>query len=486
MSRARDDLNREGMLPFMMTLGVREEVTGRIGLTLVIEALRALGVDEVVDRRLKLAKRRRGFSEYAKLEALVLLIAAGGERVEDIRVLSEDKGLLRLLGGALPSPDALLDMLNSFDDPKVWEAKPADELSWVPPETPPLVALFEINREVVQRAAAAEASVATIDHDGTVIEAHKREARVAYEGTRGYQPLVAVWVEEDLVVGDEFRDGNVPGNKDPLTSVKRAFEALPLTVRKRYFRGDSADYSIALLKYLTGEKIAFTISADMSVELRSRCVGLPERSWLEIEKREREVVHVAEVEFVSGDWPKAAQPLRYVAVRFTPTQRELFEDQERGPKYLAVVTNRPKPPEEHFESEPAAPDQMGAPELMRWHWQKAGTIEHVHRSMKDELGAGGLPCQRFGANAAWFRINVLTYNVLTFLKRRALPERYLDARPKRLRFEWFTMAGRLTFSGRQLSVDAAASPERFEELVAARRSLLDFNRGLRVPAATSS
>ena len=322
MSPGRDDRNRQGMLGFMVKPGAREEVTGRIGLTLVAEALRAIGVDEIVADHLKLAKRTRGFTEYAKVEAIALLVAAGGERVEDIRVLSEDKGLVRLLGEALPSPDALLDLLNGFDDPRVWEGKPADEKSWVPPETAALKALFEVNREVVHRAATLDASVATIDHDGTIIEAHKREARVAYEGTRGYQPLVAVWVEEDLIVGDEFRDGNVPGNKDPLASVKRAFEALPVAIRRRYFRGDSADYSLPLLKYLVAEKIVFTISADMSPELRTACEKLDGGRWQFLEQRERESVHLAEVEFVSGDWPKTAAPLRYVAMRFSPLQGE--------------------------------------------------------------------------------------------------------------------------------------------------------------------
>jgi len=476
MRAPRDDPSRQGMLAFMLEQGVREEVTGRIGLSLVVEALRATGLDEVVTRRLKLSKRRRGFTEYDKVEAVALLVAAGGERVEDIRVLSEDKGLLRLLGRELPSPDALLDLLNGFDDPKVWEGKPADEKSWVPPETPALAALFEVNRELVHCVASPEAQTATIDHDGTVIEAHKRDARVAYEGTRGYQPLVAVWVEEDLIVGDEFRDGNVPGNKDPLSSVKRAFEALPPRVIHRYFRGDSAAYSIVLLKYLVEQQIVFTISADMSPELRAACEKVSPQDWQLLEQREHEVVHLAEVEFVSGDWPKTALPLRYVTMRFSPLQGELFDASERGLKYLAVVTSRPTP------AEPGAPpiaESMSAADLVRWHWEKAGTIEHVHRAMKDELGAGVLPCQRFGANAAWFRLNVLTYNVLTFLKRRALPARYRDARPKRLRFEWFTMPGRLSFSGRQLTVEASSDPQRIDELIAARKCLLEFNRELR-------
>ncbi len=40
--------------------------------------------------------------------------------------------------------------------------------------------------------------MATIDHDGTIIEAHKRDAKVAYEGTRGYQPLGPLSVRVEL------------------------------------------------------------------------------------------------------------------------------------------------------------------------------------------------------------------------------------------------------------------------------------------------
>jgi len=461
------------MLAFMVGQGEREQVTGRVGLTLVVEAARALGIDRLVSEKLKVAKRRRGCAEEKKIEALLLLIAAGGDRVEDVEILKKDRGLLRLLGEDLPGPDALLRLLNGFDDPKVWEKRPKRGKSWVPPETAPLVALFEINQETVARAANRETTTATIDHDGTIIEAHKRNALIAYEGTRGYQPLVAVWVEEDLIVGDEFRDGNVPGNKDPLASVKRAFEALPSWVVKRYFRGDSADYYLPLLKYLVKEKIAFAISADMSKQLRARCLKVPEKDWFKVQRREREIVHVAEVEFVTDGWPKTSAPLRYVVIRFTPIQQDLFADQDRGPKYVAVVTNRPTV---HEPGEPAMPDEMSAANLVRWHREKAGTIEHVHRSMKDELGAGVLPCQKFGANAAWFRINALTYNVLTFLKRRALPPRFRDARPKRLRFELFSMPGRLTFHQRQVTVDLSCDPVSVDELVTARKQLLDFYR----------
>jgi hypothetical protein len=442
-------------LPFVIRLGEQDSVTARAGLPLVVEALRAVRLEDALTGAVQVARRERGFTAAQKVTALTLLIAAGGDRVEDIRILSEDRGLLRLLGQDLPSPDALLDFLNAFDDPALTAGRPPEKAAWVPPESAALQGLAAVNRTLVARVADPAATVATIDHDGTIIESHKRAARLAYEGTRGYQPLVAIWQEQDLIVADEFRDGNVAGGEDPLTSVQRAFAALPAGVQTRYFRGDTADYYTPLLKWLVAEGIGFVIGADLSKELRAQCEAVPTADWQLLERRATEDVHLAEVEFTPGDWAKTAAPLRYVTVRFTPHQEELFA--ARGPKYLAVVSNR---------------TELTPADLVEWYWGKAGTVEHTHRVLKDELAAGVLPCGRFAANAAWFRLNAITYNVLTLLRRRALPARYADARPKRLRFEVFTLPGRLTLHQRQLTVSVSASPARSRELIEARQRLL--------------
>jgi len=63
-----------------------------------------------------------------------------------------------------------------------------------------------------------------------------------------------------------------------------------------------------------------------------------------------------------------------------------------------------------------------------------------------------MPCARFGANAAWLRLAVMTHNVLTGLKRIALKPEYLRARPKRLRFQIFCSPGTLIHHARQLRV----------------------------------
>lgn len=107
-------------------------------------------------------------------------------------------------------------------------------------------------------------------------------------------------------------------------------------------------------------------------------------------------------------------------------------------KHFAVVTN-------DWERDGQA--------VLVWQRGKAGTIEAVHRILKDELAAGVYPSAKFGVNAAWLRLQVLTHNLLELLKATALDPPYRHARrPKgtrRLRFAVFTHFGRVVHHARQ-------------------------------------
>src|SRR5437016_10559447 len=70
---------------------------------------------------------------------------------------------------------------------------------------------------------------------------------MTYVGERGYQPVINYWAEQDLILADEFRDGNVPAGMDCLSSFLRATRALPQSVETIYFRSDSAAYQHKLL-----------------------------------------------------------------------------------------------------------------------------------------------------------------------------------------------------------------------------------------------
>jgi len=458
----------QGLLPYTVRVERRPDtLTARAGLPLVVETLRALGLPEVIAEAVRVRQRASGYPEVEKVEALVLLLAAGGTCVDDIEVLRADAGLERLLGRQLPGADTLRQFLYACHDGELITAAQAqrqpDQVAYIPAENAPLQGLARVNTALVQRVAGqGRGTRATVDHDATIQESGKRAALAHYQGGRGYQPAALYWVEQDLVVADEYRDGNVPAGMDNLRLIQRGFQQLPATITEYCFRADSACYDERVLQWLADPQrpggprgpIGFTISADMTEPLHARCVAVPEAEWALLEERPAETVRCAEVECTPGDWPKAAWPLRYLVLQIRKRQGQLFAA-GYDTKYLAVVTNR----------------AGASAELIRWHWQKAGTIEAVHDVTKNELGAAVPPCGRFGANAAWYRLSLLTYNVLSALKSLALPAALSAARPKRLRFVLFTLAGRLLTHAGQLILRISADAERLVELVAARTRL---------------
>jgi hypothetical protein len=467
---------RQGLLPYVVeVVADGDGVTGRAGLPLVLETMRALGLPRVIREQVRIRERRSGYTEAEKIEALVLLLAAGGTCLDDIAVLQADGGLRRLLDRRLPSADTLRHFLYAcHDEALIAQAqaqRPAGQVAYIPAENAALQGLAHVNTALVHAVAAqGKSTTATLDHDATIQESHKREALPHYQGGRGYQPAAVYWVEQDLVVADEYRDGNVGAGMETLPLIRRAFARLPATVTTCYFRADTACYNERTLQWLADPArpggprgpIGFTIGADMTQELHGACAAVSEARWTLFEERPDETVHCAEVEFTPGNWPKQAQPLRYIALRIQKKQGQLFAS-GADTKYLAVVSNR---------------WELAAPQLLRWHWEKAGTIELVHDITKNELGAAVPPCGRFGANAAWYRLSLLTYNVLSALKSLALPPGLSAARPKRLRFAVLTLAGRLVSRAGRLRVRIGAAAERLAGLVAARRQLRLLAQGL--------
>ena len=434
-----------------------ETLTAWGGIPLAVQALRSLGVPASVQRHIHVKQRERGYDEATMVESFVVLNALGGECLDDFQYLREDAGLKQMLGHEIPSPEAARQFLNQFHgEEKIEEAKQRrgpEQIAFIPEESDALLGLGQVNQELVQELGrrCPEQRIATVDQDATIIESHKQQALRTYEGGRGYQPMLVVWAEMDVVLADEFRDGNVPAMMAPLPVAKRAFAALPEPVTTFYYRGDSASHEKELLQWLGDEKradgpqglIGFAISARMSEALHQAILQIPEAGWEAYgEPHAKEIRECAEVDFVPGEKSehKQTQPLRYVAIRIRQRQEEFFADGSKV-KHFAIVSNL-------WEWKPGR--------LIQWHREKAGTIEAVHDVVKNELAGGVMPSKYFGTNAAWLRLAVIAHNVLTALKRLALPVELLRARPKRLRFLIFNTAGRMVQHARKTVLRLAA------------------------------
>lgn len=418
-------------------------VTALSGLPLVIEAFHALGLAEACTRELRLKERDRGPTEAQWVEVLTMLHVAGGTGLEDLRVFKQDDGLCRMWElPTMVSPRSALDFLKRFHDPSLEMSKPGKAV--IVPETEGLRGLGRVNAHLLAQVQLQHpVDAATLDLDASIHACDKREALVAYEQGRAYQPVIVVWSEQGLVVHDEFRDGNVPAGMGNVGVLKAALSALPQGISKRYVRGDSALYEHKVLRFLDRETIEFAISADLSRELRKEIDALPQKAWQPLPPREgcvaKEEKFWAEVPFVpeEPEAHKGEPPFRYIAIKLPPktVQLDLFAAPPEH-RYAAIVTNRKLP----------------APELIHWQREKCGTVEKVHDLLKHDVGARLFPSGVFGANAAWYRIAVLALNLYVALMHIALPEEFRGERLSTTRFRLLNRAGRVIRHARRYMV----------------------------------
>jgi hypothetical protein len=108
---------------------VLEEVEGepkttpRAGLLCVAEQMRAMGLPATVEEELGCKKGGSGFSDWEVVESFLLMLADGGECVEDLGVLRGDRALVKLLGHEVASAPVGKKFLYTFhDDERAFDA----------------------------------------------------------------------------------------------------------------------------------------------------------------------------------------------------------------------------------------------------------------------------------------------------------------------------------------------------------------------------
>ena len=130
-------------------------------------------------------------------------------------------------------------------------------------------------------------------------------------------------------------------------------------------------------------------------------------------------------------------------------------------KLFGIVTNRDIPGDK----------------LIWWHRKRCGHSEQVHSVMKEDLAGGRMPSGKFGVNAAWWQIMILSLNLTVAMKRLVLGTSWSKKRLKALRFGLINIAGRIVERARQISILVNADRAILEMLQKARERIAQLASG---------
>lgn len=402
---------RQTVLPFKLER-TDETVTAHGGLALLAEFTHGLGLRALVDRYVPGPGSNRGYAPSVFVDRLILMLQAGGRSLEDLRALRREAGLMRLLDrAALPDPDTLGDWLRRMGDPQTGQAG--------------LLGLGQVRDVLTARILRRDGQKTyTLDADATLVEAEKRDAHWSYQSVKGYMPLLGFLFETPVCLVDEFREGNVSPGAGHLAFYRACKARMPKGKRMARDRADSASYQAELINELETDQVRWAITADQDVAVTAVITGLVPAAWQEPEPgcgyQVADTVHTM-------NQTKAA--FRLSIKRTERRQPDLFDAAAAPYAYHVVASNW-------------LAEEKTAHEVLRWHNQR-GQAENFNKELKPGLGMEQLPCGDAGANAVFFRIGVLAYNLFIGFKRLACPAAWTAQTIATVRWRLVQVAGRI-------------------------------------------
>ena len=484
-------------------------MTALAGLPIYLDLASVLGVADFIRAHVHVRKSGQGWTDEQAVLSLMLLNLAGGDCVDDIRILEKDEGFCKVLGRvetkgltrqqrramerrwrkerhrSVPSPSALFRYLEAFHDPGE-EMKREPGKAFIPAPNEHLRGLRRVNQDFVASIQKRHPErEATLDTDATLVETQKEDAFFSYKGYKAYQPFNVWWAEQKVVLHTEFRDGNVPAGYEQLRVFKEALDMLPEGVTKVYLRSDTAGYEHDLLRYCEkGEnkrfgRIEFAIGADVTKEFKKAVAEVEESDWKPLRKEiqgemRKTGAEWAEVCFVPNAIARSKNDpvYRYLAIREPLEQPELpgmeghvelpfptLSMEKKRYKIFGVVTNR----------------DLEGNELINWLHKRCGKSEEAHSVMKEDLAGGKLPSSEFGENAAWWWIMILAFNLNSAMKQLVLQGTWVAQRMKAIRFCLIGLPGRVMSHARGLIVRLVKNHPSLAVLVNARQRIMELD-----------
>jgi hypothetical protein len=397
-----------------------EPLIARGGLILPYEMARALRLPQIIDREMPAPGSGHGYAPSQFVMPLIVMLHGGGKTLEDLREIKGEISLRKLMKmDEMPASCTVGDWLRRTGNEKRG-----------------LTGLGKVNDHIVKEVLKRDRRTEyTLDQDATIIEVEKEAAQYTYKKEKGYQPFVSFLSECGMVPDAEFRDGNVHPGWGALESLERCVRKMPKGKRIVYYRADSASYQAEVMNYCFGDKnrpkILFTITGDKDAAVKKAIKAISEKDWQPYtnDRQIAETIHSME---------KTTEAFRLIIQRWPKLQAELFDPEPYC--YHVIATNR--------EETVAA--------VVALH-NLRGEVENNFKELKYGFGMDWMPCGEIAANAVFFRIGILAYNLFQAMKLLSLPIWWRKATIATVRWKLYEVAGKLVYHARRIIIKLAAS-----------------------------
>jgi hypothetical protein len=399
---------RQTILPFKIEM-TKDLITPHAGLALLGEFAVGLGLLQAVDTSLPTPGSGAGYRPSEYVFPLIMMLNGGGRSLEDTRQIRADEGLREIVPlEKIPSSDAFGDWLRNMG------------------VNGGLYGLEQVNRRLLKRAMKYDGLTGyTLDIDATGIEAEKQTAKMTYKGFKGYMPIVGHLAENGLVVGDEFREGNVAPATRNRAFIKHCVRQMPKGKRITALRSDSAAYQAEIINYCEGDGIRFAIGADLDTSVLTAIKTIPEDDWKPYKNGSiAETIHSME---------KTEKGFRLIVIR-RPYQSTLFAHEEASLTYTVIATNK----------------MDSAEDVVAWYHQRGECSENRIKELKIGFGMERMPCGQLTANAMFFRIGTLAYNLFRLFTLKVLSPSWHRHQVETVRWRLYQIAGKIVFHGGQV------------------------------------
>ncbi len=426
-----------------------DDVTARAGLIMFDGFMKAIGIEKIIDKHMPAPGSNRGYSAWEYIRPLSLMQYGGGRHIADLRELRDDRTLQKAAGlKHIPSDSVTGDWLLRMGKGGAMQG------------------MEKAHREAAIKMLKMDGNEGyTLWADPTIIELGDKDyAERLYTGQEGDRPMLAGLKELPIFVYHKYRKGNAMGSTKE--ALQNGFEVVEAAGKRiNHTACDSEFYNAEVINFLQGkEDSTFTIVADKDAAVKEVIEQIKEEQWkpyhdIHGAKTDREVA-------VTVHAMNETEAFSLVVLRWKKEQLNLLEPDKYF--YHAIATNldvgagavikgdtlKSVTLKIHNESVPDARRAV-------WQYNERAQMENYIKELKIGIGMEQMPCGEFEANAMYFSIGVMTYNLMIAQKYFVIQEGMQNSTIGTLRWKLMHIAAWIAEHGNIVRLKIATTLEKF-------------------------